>query len=230
MASAIWDPDEVEAYLQSSPWDRLLEALLFGAMLGLILGAVLGLLQWLVLRRRPRDVLLFIVATVVGSALLCHTARIGPAELESNIVIMLRAGAVGGAIGGGFSGLVQWIILRRRMSRADGWTLLTAAAWAAGWAIAWVPLGLPFIDQHYIPGHIFFLAASLAGGAVAGLGQWLLLRHNVRLAGWWIPATAVSWGIAYLPVFGGVSMIAPGAVVGVITATTLVWLLSPGTT
>jgi len=50
------------------------------------------------------------------------------------------------------------------------------------------------------------------GGAVLGLGQWLLLRHNVKRAGWWILATIVGW------------VIAAGASVGVITGTVLVLL------
>lgn len=233
MASGIWDPDEVEAYLNSLPWERLFEALVFGAIFGLILGVVLGLVQWLLLRRRARDVVFFVLATIVGSVLICYAARIGPAQVESRFTIMLRAGAVGGAIGGGFMGLVQWIILRRRVRRADGWILLTAVSWAMGWAVTWTlwdtrflfasPSGV--VDEPYITGQIFSLAAPFVGGAIVGLGQWLLLRHNVQRAGWWIPATAVSWGIAYFSTaILGDLMFAPGAVAGVITATTLVLL------
>jgi hypothetical protein len=48
---------------------------------------------------------------------------------------------------------------------------------------------------------------------VRGLGQWLLLRQNVKRAGWWILATAIGW------------VIAAGAGVGAITGTALVLLL-----
>jgi hypothetical protein len=56
-------------------------------------------------------------------------------------------------------------------------------------------------------------AALVVGGAVVGSGQWLLLRQNVRRAGWWILATAIGW------------VIAAGAGVGAITGTALVLLL-----
>lgn len=223
MSSAIWDPDEVETYLRSSPWERAFSALLFGAVVGVILGVSIGLLQWLLLRRRAKDAVLSVLAMIVGSALLCSTARIGPSELESDFTIGLRAGAVGGAIAGWVAGSCQWLILRRRVRRADGWTLLTTFAWAIGWAIIWGATSPLLADEGYISSQIFFLAMPLVGGTIAGLGQWLLLRHNVKRAGWWIPATAVSWGIA--PIFGGFT-IAPGAVIGVITATALVLLLS----
>lgn len=231
MASAVWDPDEVEAYLRSSPWERLFTAMLFGAMLGAIIGVVIGLLRWLVLRRRARDVVLSVLATIGGSALLCATSRTGPSQVESDFAIMLRCGAVGGVIGGGISGLCQWLILRRRVSRADGWILLTVAGWAIGWAITLGATSFSSSVEQHIAEQVFSLAAFPAGGAIAGLGQWLLLRHNVKRAGWWILATAVSWGMAYL--LGALFedfIFMSGSVVGVITGTTLVLLLSRSAT
>ncbi len=61
-------------------------------------------------------------------------------------------------------------------------------------------------------------------GAFAGLAQWLLLRHNVKRGGWWILATAVSWGIAYWSALS--ESVMSLALVGVITGTALVLLLS----
>ena len=66
---------------------------------------------------------------------------------------------------------------------------------------------------------------SMAGGAIAGLCQWLVLRHNVKRAGWWILVTAVSWGIVYLFPIVYFSILG-GVAVGVITGAALVWLLS----
>lgn len=224
--ATFWDPDEVEAYLRS-PWAYVLTRMVLGAIVGIIIGAVIGLLRWLVLRRSARDVILSVLATIVGSALLCATSAIGPSQLESDFTIGLRSGAVGGAIGGLFGGSCQWLILRRRVSRADGWILLTVVGWAIVWAITYAVSLSSAVEQH-VTSQILSLAAVLAGGAIAGLGRWLLLRPNVKRAGWWILATALSWGMAYWLALS--ESVISLAVVGVITGTMLVWLLSHSAT
>ena len=227
-SSGIWDPDEVQAYLSASPWDRLFRVLLTGAIVGVILGIVVGLLQGLVLRRRVRDVLLSVLATTVGVALVCSIGSTGPAQIEGDFMMALRTGIAGGVIGGWVSGMCQCVILRRRVSRADSWILLTALGWAAGWAMIGETFGAsaswPF-DQQHIPSTLFTVLRAVAGGAIAGLCQWLVLRHNVKRAGWWILVTAVSWGIVYLFPIVYFSILG-GVAVGVITGAALVWLLS----
>ncbi len=55
-----------------------------------------------------------------------------------------------------------------------------------------------------------------AAGAVAGLGQWLVLRHSVKRAGWWILAAALSWAATYLLAGSGSprTVLAPGVITG----------------
>jgi hypothetical protein len=227
-SSALWDSDEVQAYLSTSPWDRLFRVLLAGAMVGVILGVVVGLLQGLVLRRKARDVLLSVLATTVGVALVCSIGATGPAQLEGDFMMALRTGIVGGAIGGWISGMCQCVILRRRVSRANSWILLTALGWAAGWALTGETFGVSAswsFDQQHLSSTLFTALRAVAGGAMTGLGQWLVLRHNVKRAGWWILATAVSWGIVYLSPVMYFSILG-GAVVGIVTGAALVWLLS----
>jgi len=213
LGSAFWDPDEVAAYLSSSPWERLFSALLHGAILGLVPGIVIALLQWRLLRRSPRDAVLFALAMIAGSALLCSIADVGPAG--KGAIVGLRAGAVGGAIGGWFSGLTQWVILRRKVKRANGWILLSTVAWAIGWAVV---IGWPAEWSTN-----FSFVAPIVGGSVVGLGQCVVLRHNVKRAGWWVLATVASWSVVHLPVaiFGALI-----AVSAIIIATTLVLLVS----
>jgi hypothetical protein len=224
-AYAIPDPDAARAYLSSPLGERLFDGLMLGAMVGLI-PAVLIALLWVVLRRSGRDVVWAILVTIVGSALLCVISRGGGPQIESNFMTTLRLGILGGVTGGGFVGLCQWIILRRQVSRINGWIGLTVAGWVIGWTITlW---GTDLIEQFYgalpigwamgpveqgVPNLILSTAALVVGGAVVGLGQWLLLRQNVKRAGWWILATAIGW------------VIAAGAGVGVITGTVLVLLL-----
>jgi len=224
-AYAIPDPDAARAYLSSSPWEHLFDGLLLGAILGIIPAVLIGLV-WVALRRSTGDAVSAVLATIVGSALLCAVGRGGGPQVESNFVTTLRLGFLGGVVGGGFVGLCQWIILRRKVSKANNWIALTVAGWVIGWTMTlW---GTGFTEQFFSalpigwatdtpeqggPNPVLFFAALFAGGAIVGLGQWLLLRHNVKRAGWWILATAVGW------------IIAGGAGVGVLTGTTLVLLL-----
>jgi hypothetical protein len=224
-AFAIPDPDAAQAYVSSPLGERIFDGLMLGAMVGLI-PALLIALFWVVLRRSARDVAWAVLVTILGSALLCVVGRGGGPQIESSFVTMLRLGVLGGVIGGGFVGICQWIILRRRVSRINGWIGLTVAGWVIGWTITLWGTGLteqlfsalPIswatgpIEQGG-PDPILSTAALVVGGAVVGSGQWLLLRQNVRRAGWWILATTIGW------------VIAAGAGVGAITGTALVLLL-----
>ena len=224
-AFAIPDPDAARAYLSSPLGERIFDGLMLGAMVGLVPAALIALF-WVVLRRSARDVLWAVLATILGSALLCVAGRGGGPQIESSSATMLRLGILGGVIGGGFVGLCQRIILHRRVSSINGWIGLTVAGWVIAWTITLWGTGLT--EQLYSalpiswatgpiepggPNLMLSAAALLVGGAVVGSGQWLLLRQNVKRAGWWILATAIGWVIAAV------------AGVGVITGTALVLLL-----
>jgi len=233
MASVIWDPDEVEAYLRLSLWERLSPVLWKGAIVGVILGAIIGLLQRFALHRRARDAVLSALATIVGSMLFCATSgTAGPAQHESGFLVALRAIVIGGVLGGGFSGVCQWIVLRRILSKANGWILLTMAGWATGLPMAlWAGNGAvqPLLNSPFSILHssIVSSAALLALGALIGVGQWLILRHGVQRAGWWIVATTVGWGLALLVGrgLGSAALFGAGALIGAVTGTALVLLV-----
>jgi hypothetical protein len=59
--------------------------------------------------------------------------------------------------------------------------------WLAGW---WV--------SFQVPGELGTLSLSLVMGTVLGLAQWLMLRGIIRSAVWWIPGSALGWGIGFL--------------------------------
>ena len=224
-AFAVPDPDAARAYLSSPLRARLLDGLVLGAMVGLLPALLIALL-WVVLRRSARDVVWAVLATIVGSALLCVVGRAGGPQVESSYVTMLRLGILGGVAGGGFAGLCQWLLLRRRVSRIDGWIGLTVAGWVIGWTLTLWGIGFPErllsawpigwatgpVEQD-APRLMLSIAAWVSAGAVVGLSQWLRLRQNVRQAGWWVLATAIGW------------VIAGGAGVGAMTGTALVLLL-----
>ena len=68
------------------------------------------------------------------------------------------------------------------------WWLPTVVGFIAGGALATV-----------VAGPVDALPAAAVGGvlagAVIGVGQWLVLRHRLPRAGWWLPATAVAQGV-----------------------------------
>ncbi len=92
---------------------------------------------------------------------------------------------------------------------------------------------------------IYTLAAVMGFvlGSILGVPQWLVLRHHLPKAGWWVLANALAWLVGMVIVFVGTNFIPPegislnvafvlllflfiaGAVVGAIHGLVLVWLL-----
>lgn len=85
---------------------------------------------------------------------------------------------------GAGAGVMQWLVLYRRIPRAWRWVLATAVGWLAGVAImiAVVPPGLGTVSGAVL-------------GTATGTAQWLLLRRQVNWAGWWIPVSAMAWAL-----------------------------------
>lgn len=87
--------------------------------------------------------------------------------------------------------ITQWLVLRRQVSRT-GWCVMGITA-----ALA-VAVGIGMGANPPVVGTTFFLpyyvyAGALVGAATATL-QWLVLRHHMPGAGWWVLAS--SWGLA----------------------------------
>ncbi|NJP04194.1 MAG: hypothetical protein HC837_00470 [Chloroflexaceae bacterium] len=96
---------------------------------------------------------------------------------------------VGNALTGALIGLAHWLLLRHVIAHAHWWVVVHAAGWAisaaiweigqaAGWAVGWVAFGS-------------------VSGALLGLMHWLVLRHTVRGAGWWVLASAAGWDVGW---------------------------------
>jgi hypothetical protein len=77
-----------------------------------------------------------------------------------------------GAVSGAVAGILQWIVLRRQVSRAGRWVLASAVGWAMGCGI----LGIAGPKVHSMAGFVLTLAWSGAlGGAITGIALvWLL--------------------------------------------------------
>ena len=87
-------------------------------------------------------------------------------------------------VAGVTAGLVQCLVLFRRIPKAWHWLLATAIGWLGGLAIVLVvvPMGMGALS-------------GLVVGSITGLAQWVLLQRQLRWAGWWIAMSAVAWSV-----------------------------------
>lgn len=222
-SSGIWDPDEVVTYLHTPPLARLSSSLIGGVMAGAVLAVFVGALQ-IMSKKNARTVLLSALGVIAGTILCCAASATGPSQVETELSINLRLGLVSGGMAGALAGLYQWALLRKRLSGLGGWIPVTVACWAAGNAIAY---GLTKAqDSETLTEWLIFLLATIAGGAILGAGQWLLLRRNLKRALWWIPASALAWALA-APLSKLMPSLSfpPGLIGGVVMGGVLVWLM-----
>jgi hypothetical protein len=108
-------------------------------------------------------------------------------------------------------GILQWFVLQHRIRKAWQWILATSTGWMLGALVILIvlPAGMDFL-------------AGVAAGLATGTAQWLILRHEIQWAGWWIIINVVAWttGMALLP-----GILLTGTMVGAITGIALVLLL-----
>jgi hypothetical protein len=126
---------------------------------------------------------------------------------------------VGGFLIGGVSliasgvviGALQYFVLQHRLRQPRNWLIATVL----GWAVASLVLIL------LNPGQSQFLTGVIIG-VISGFAQWLVLRQEIFISGWWIIVNIVAWtsGLAFLPGF-----FSTGAVAGVVTGFALELLL-----
>ncbi len=126
--------------------------------------------------------------------------------------------ASGGELGIGLIiGFTQWLVLRRYVSQAGWWILVTALGWGIGWSI--------IVSGFIIPADLGLSSSVFSGallGLTVGLGQWFLLRRWVNFASMWLLLSLSGWAIA-LAGFLGSTLV--GAVVGAVTGFAFDFLL-----
>ena len=147
-----------------------LDATVVVAVFGAVIGITLGTAQWFVLRRRIPQAYLWLLASIAGGAVL---AASGFAMGEA------VGGPLGGSVIGAALGTAQWLVLRRRISRAYlylgasiiGFALALAAGEAVGFSVGgaagWLAGGSMF----------GIVAGSITGAALV----WLLGRRPAEL-------------------------------------------------
>jgi len=98
---------------------------------------------------------------------------------------------------GFLSGLLQFLLIRKFISKAGGWILATFL----GWIIPFVSVELlSVLDPTGLLVNIFLAVPLLLilAGVALGLEQWRVLKSQVRHAGWWILISGLAWGLTGL--------------------------------
>jgi formylglycine-generating enzyme required for sulfatase activity len=131
--------------------------------------------------------------------------------------------AMAGAFFGAGMGIVQWVILRQRISQAGWWVLAAIAGAAVGFSA----------NMTLLESGILLTRGGIWIGALTGILQWFILRKQTYQSGWWVLASTVGWEVGWTVGY----VVAPGtvmsaglafAIASAITGGLLVWLLQPG--
>ncbi len=128
----------------------------------------------------------------------------------------ILAGYLGLAVGGIVMGVLQWLVLRRHVTRAGWWVLASIGAVAV---VGGVVFGVGMVNPD-----LGWLGGASIFGTVVGVLQWMVLRGQVRRAGWWVLVSTVAWVVG-MPLGDMAGPPGLGAAYGAITATALVLLL-----
>ena len=189
--------------------------------------------------------------TLVISALLLLNAQKTMSVLPAAALAVLA----GTFIEGITVGTAQWLVLRRPLKsiRWRTWVLATAIGAFVAWTLGMIPSTFMFAGADsggaapaQISDLVIYALAAMMGfvlGPILGVPQWLVLRHHLPKAGWWVLANALAWMVGMVIVFIGTNFIPPegislnvafvlliflfiaGAAVGAIHGLVLVWLL-----
>ncbi len=136
---------------------------------------------------------------------------------ESNLIVGI---CIGAAIGSS-----QIVAVRRWIALPRGWVWGLMVGVGIPFVVADVPsdklgLGLSGIPENWMLGLV-----AAAGGLISGIWQARILRSYTSKANWWILASIVFWGLAWLNIL----TIVP--VLGAVGGGLLIWLLrSPAAT
>ena len=89
------------------------------------------------------------------------------------------------------AGAMQYGLLRQYLPRMGWWVFVTVAGWFLGALLIALPGWLGWTEAPLNNLDLILLIMGLA----IGITQWLLLRRRLALAGWWIAASALGWGL-----------------------------------
>lgn len=135
-----------------------------------------------------------------------------------------------GALAGICFAIATWLVLRHRILNPGRWVISTILGFMFGVFIGdgvSSLLSIQFIARPWRNSLWDFALTGLLLGLLVGIFQWLVLKQQSTQAHWWIPASIVAWVSVYLisSVNWVVGLLANGAIIGIITGVTLIWVL-----
>lgn len=136
--------------------------------------------------------------------------------------------AVEALIGGILIGLAQWLVLKQHFSQMGWWIFATMISWCL---LAVSPLGalgwvVPKVMS--IPVRIIFgIIDGVIAGVMFGVGQWWVLKAQVKDAWLWIFVSIVGWtiGLTFAWTVGALLRRFTGIFFGEVIGLTLGWFL-----
>lgn len=222
----------------------------FDLIFGGIVGAGFGLTQWFVIRRWLAHSYWWPVTCVVG-----WTVGVFAGELATDRWLGFSANFIAervllGASIGVMTGACQWLVIRRTFPQGSRWIL----ACVAGYTVALVVHGLViaavgddlvrglsggiYRAANWAPPAFPSLLLPFSVGALASVIAWLVLRRLLPGAIWWVLAGLAIFLVCWMllavgpgtqEIGKGVAValmaMAIGAMVGISTGVTLVWLI-----
>ena len=137
---------------------------------------------------------------MLGIAIMADGGSVGYVPYIFAIIILF----VGGLAMGGWLGFMQWLILRKEVLQARKWIFATSIGVAIGAILSWLLYGIIFATLIVRPDGTYFsfayeyIAFGLSLGIAIGTSQWVLLRHWVEKAEWWIVTLPICFTLAML--------------------------------
>ena len=147
--------------------------IVMGTTLGTVMGATGGYFQWVVLRERIAGAGLWGLASALGLGLTMGILGAVNAG-ENNAIAEVLIGSVFGVV----TGILQWLILRRKVARAGWWLLASLLGSLIGLIAVPVAAALGEAGNWDLAVMTFGLVFGAANGAITGAALVWLLRQS----------------------------------------------------
>ena len=145
-----------------------------GITLGVLMGLIGGYFQWVVLRER-----------IAGAGLWGLTSALGLGSAMGALVaadtgenIAMAGVVILGSVFGVVSGILQWLILRRKVPQAGWWLLANLAGSLVGAVAILIAIAISGTGNWGLAVMTFGLVFGAANGAITGAALVWLLRQS----------------------------------------------------